>query len=260
VTLLLDAGNSRVKWAVQRRGGLAAGTPIGYDGAGLEANLEAALGALDPPARVLLCSVLAAPLNRRLTRWLRNRWNAPVAVVVASRRGCGVVSAYPEPGRLGVDRWATLVAAHGDAAGGTTCIVDAGTAVTVDLLAGDGRHLGGLIVPGLVLARAALTERTGRIGPTGTGGSVPEPMLAPASDTDTAVRGGTLYQLVAFLDRMLDDAAVDAEGGVRGLLTGGDAELLGPLLRGRFDHRPHLVLEGLARIATARCNQRPAGD
>ena len=253
--LLLDAGNSRLKWGCYAGGELAVGDPVAYAGSGLEANLERALGAIASPTRVLLCSVAAATIQRRLTRWLRNRWHAPLAGVVPGRRGCGVRNAYPQPGTLGADRWAALVGARTGGAG-ATCIVDAGTAVTVDLLTADGVHAGGLIVPGLELARSSLELRTGRIAATaGADGAVQ--VLQLAHNTRDAVRTGSLYQLVALLDRVVDDLAAAASGPLRGLLTGGDAATLLPLLRTPFEHRPHLVLEGLAELARKRCNQQP---
>jgi type III pantothenate kinase len=259
VILLLDAGNSRLKWGCYTGGQLAVGDPVAYAGSRLESNLERALGAIAPPTRVLMCSVAAAATQRRLTRWLRNRWHAPLAGVVPGRRGCGVQNAYPQPGTLGADRWAALVGARA-AGAGATCIVDAGTAVTVDLLTADGVHAGGLIVPGLELARSSLDRRTGRIAATagadGDGGHG----LQLAHNTRDAVRTGTLYQLVALLDRVVDDLAAAASGPLRGLLTGGDAVTLLPLLRTPFEHRPHLVLEGLAELARKRCNQQPVPD
>ncbi|MDX1594177.1 MAG: type III pantothenate kinase, partial [Gammaproteobacteria bacterium] len=164
MTLLVDAGNSRVKWGHYAQGALVPGASVGYDGPGLEANLENALGAIAPPARVLLCTVADDAASRRLVRWLRNRWPAPVAQVVPGRRGCGVRNAYAEPERLGADRWAALVGARAAFPGRPLCVVDAGTAVTVDALDEQGVHAGGLIVPGLALARGTLAERTGRIG------------------------------------------------------------------------------------------------
>lgn len=256
--LLLDAGNSRLKWGVYDRGRLEPGTPVAYDGAGLEANLEQGLGGIGRPTRSLLCSVAASTANRRLSRWLRNRWNTPVAAVIPGRRGCGVRNAYPQPETLGADRWAALVGAR--ALGrGATCIVDAGTAVTVDFLTPDGEHSGGMIVPGLALSRDSLDQGTGRIG-SSEGVSESDTGLALATNTRDAVRTGTRYQLTAFIDRVMQDLVTIWGGEVHGVLTGGDAVTLLPLLRPPFEHRPHLVLEGLVELARARCNQQPVTD
>ncbi len=253
--LLLDAGNTRLKWGLWVRGKLEPGAPVGYAGAGLEANLEAALGSVATPQRILLSSVADPAASRRMARWLRNRWSVPLASVVPGRRGCGVRNAYPEPQRLGADRWAALVGARLAYPRQAACIVDAGTAVTVDGLAADGTHLGGLIVPGLELVRTSLDRRTGRIGPTG-GDAVDAMRLEFANTTRAAVRNGAGYQLVALLDRVLKDLRSVAGSEVCGVLTGGDAGRLLPLLGHAYAHRPHLVLEGLAEMARRGCNQQ----
>jgi type III pantothenate kinase len=258
VILLIDAGNSRLKWGLHARGRFETGTPMVYDGTGLEASLEHALGGIEPPARTLLCSVAPPTMQRRLTRWLRNRWHQPVAYVVPGRRGGGVRNAYPEPETLGADRWAALIGAR-VLGRGATCIVDAGTAVTIDFLAPGGDHGGGLIVPGVELARTNLNQRTGRIGMTVDGRDA-SPGLEMARNTRDAVRTGTRYQLVAFLDRVMRDLATTCGGEVHGVLTGGDAESLLPQLQAPFEYRPHLVLEGLAELARCRCNQQQVVD
>ena len=255
--LLLDAGNSRLKWGLYDHGRLEPGPPVAYDGAGLEANLEQGLGGIGRPTRTLLCSVAASTANRRLSRWLRNRWDTPVATVVPGRRGCGVRNAYPQPETLGADRWAAIIGAR-VLGRGATCIVDAGTAVTVDFLTADGEHSGGMIVPGLALSRGSLDQGTGRIG-SSESECESDSGLALAGNTLDAVRTGTRYQLTAFLDRLMQDL-VTRGGEVHGLLTGGDAVTLLPLLRPPFEHRPHLVLEGLVELARSRCNQQPVTD
>ncbi len=255
MTLLLDAGNTRLKWALSGRDGLLPGTAVGYDGPGLEANLEAALGAIEVPERILLCSVADVAASRRMIRWLRNRWPVPLVGVVPGRRGGGVRNAYREPERLGADRWAALVGARVAMPDRALCVVDAGTAVTVDGLAPDGTHLGGLIVPGLALARTSLDRRTGRIGPA-EGGRDDDPRLDLADTTRDAVRTGVRYQLAALLDRVAVDIRARLGGAVQGVLTGGDAEGLLPLLGTPYTHRPHLVLEGLAELDRRGCNLR----
>ena len=254
--LLLDAGNTRLKWGLWARGRLEPGTPIDYAGVGLEANLEAALGSIVAPQRILLCCVADDVMNRRMTRWLQNRWAVPLATVVPGRRGCGVRNAYPEPERLGADRWAALVGARRAYPGQPLCVVDAGTAVTVDGLAADGTHLGGLIVPGLALARTSLDRRTGRIG-SAEGDEVDATRPDLASNTRGAVRNGARYQLVALLDRVVGDLRSRTGVDVPGVLTGGDADRLFPWLSEPYVQRPHLVLEGLAELAQRGCNQQP---
>lgn len=254
MTLLVDIGNSRLKWAHSRRRSIEPGGSIARGGDDLSAQLDEAWGELPAPRRVFVCSVAGDDIDRQLAGWVQAHWQVPIAFVVSGRRACGVVNAYQEPGHLGPDRWAALVAARLSGEG-PVCIIDCGTAVTVDLLAEDGRHLGGLIAPGLQLAQRSLTTGTGRIDI----GSEPKAdgrVSVFARSTRDAVAGGALYQLVAFVDRVYADLHAQYGEALRCLITGGDAAAVIPLLGRAFDHRPQLVFEGMAELVRARCSQR----
>ena len=254
MTLLVDIGNSRLKWARSKAGKLEAGQSIVHADGDLPAQLDAAWGALGAPRRVLACSVAGEHVDQQLVQWVQAHWQVPMAFVLSGRRACGVVNAYQQPNRLGADRWAALVAAR-ISGKGPACIIDCGTAVTVDLLAEDGRHLGGLIAPGLELAQSSLSAGTGRIGI----GSEPKAdgrVSVFARSTRDAVAGGSLYQLIAFIDRVCSDLQLQYGDGLRCLITGGDAPAIMPLLGHTLEHRPQLVFEGMAELVRARCSQR----
>jgi len=254
MTLLVDIGNSRLKWTIAKGGKLEAGQSLVHTDGDLPAQLDAAWGSLGAPRRVLACSVADEQTDQQLAQWVQAHWQVPMSFVVSGRRACGVVNAYQQPNRLGADRWAALVAARVSGKG-PACIIDCGTAVTVDLLADDGNHLGGLIVPGLQLAQSSLSAGTGRIGI----GSEPKAdgrISVFARSTRDAVTGGSLYQLVAFVDRVCSDLRQQYGDDLRCLITGGDAPTILPLLGQMPEHRPQLVFEGMAELARARCSQR----
>lgn len=245
--LLVDIGNSALKWAVLEQGDLRAGAALPCEGdllAALERALEREWGALPVPEEVLVADVGAGSAAQAVTRWCASRWGCEALRVEARARAHGVVSAYREPQRLGVDRWLGLVAARATGPG-AALVVDCGSAVTVDVLDGEGQHLGGLIVPGLGLARRCLEQHT-RVQVDEA--SPPEVSLL-ARDTAGAVRGGGLYALVAFVDRVAEDVQGALGTPLRQVITGGDAPAVLPLLHSAYEHRPHLVLEGLAQVA-----------
>ena len=126
------------------------------------------------------------------------------------------------------------------------CVVDCGTAVTADALSAHGEHLGGLILPGLVLMRHSLLAGTADVRPSGAAD-----VALLARNTAGAVLAGTLYALVAAVDRIAADVSAEIDGKVELFLTGGDAALLLPLLGRRWRHEPELVLRGLAVLADA---------
>ena len=245
MNLLVDIGNTALKWAALNQGALGPGSRVPADD-GLDAALNDAWGGLPRPHRVLVAEVGAGTAGATVARWAHDRWGCESVQVTAKGAAFGVTNSYREPARLGVDRWLGLLAARAldpQAA----MIVDCGSAVTVDVLDGEGCHLGGLIVPGLGLARRCLERYTQvRVDD----GAAPEVSLL-ARDTAGAVRGGGLYAVVAFVDRVAQDITHALGGPLRRIITGGDATVLLPLLRDGYEHRPDLVLEGLAVVARA---------
>lgn len=245
---LVDIGNSRVKWASIQDGDLG---PVGNaerPRQHFEAFAAAQWAMLEVPRRVVVSNVAGPAAGKALTAWVQEHWRCAVDFVEARSTGWGVRNSYPDPRRLGPDRWAALVAARQICAG-SAYIVDAGTALTIDVLAADGVHQGGLIIPGLGLMRQALLDRAPGIR-LGNARDVRGAGTLLARDTAGAVQGGALYAAVATIDRVARD--VGAELGVRltCILTGGDSSMLLPLLAGNFDYHPHLVLHGIGVIAT----------
>jgi type III pantothenate kinase len=146
---------------------------------------------------------------------------------------------------LGSDRWANLLAAHAHYKG-SAVVIDCGTAITIDAIAGDGSHLGGLIVPGMDLMSTALTE--GAPGVQIQEKDNQEISLLGRS-TESAVSGGVLYAAVSLIDRVSLDLRVELGNAATILLTGGDAIRILPLLSSKPDYIPDLVLKGLAVFA-----------
>lgn len=243
--LLADVGNSRIKSVSYVQGqfqpqGLAA-SHEGESWADLADQLWAAM---PRPERVVMVNVAGARAEAELTTWVRQHWKMPAEFVHSQATACGVRNAYGEPQRLGADRWVALIAARA-LLGPVACYVaDCGTAVTIDALAADGQHLGGVIVPGMRLMREALYRQTRQIPP-----EDGEAHLFGRS-TREGVWGGALYAVAAAVDGIIDRMQIVHGPGTR-LLTGGAAQTLLPCLRAeyRFEHR--LIFHGLRVIAEA---------
>lgn len=157
---------------------------------------------------------------------------------------CGVVNGYRDPGQLGTDRWAALVAARA-VQEGPCLVVVAGTATTIDMLHPDGRFLGGLIVPGLSLMRQSLNRGTAQL-PDIEGAITPFPASTPE-----AIANGALQATLGAMDRMRAVLREAAGAEPRILLSGGAGPVLRPHIEAEcaVEWREHLVLEGLARIS-----------
>jgi len=248
--LLLDAGNSRLKWAILRNGHFESGGVLDLAGGAIKELASAAWAELDTPESVLVANVNGEPFRRALNSWVKRHWKLTPDYVVAEAELFGIRNAYAEPARLGIDRWLALLAAR-ELFNGPVCIVDCGTALTIDALAQDNRHLGGLIIPGLKLMRDALVGRAETIREQMQSASHEQVRLLGA-DTGSAVVGGTLYAAVAVIDRVIADLRAELGSGLRCVLTGGDAPGVLPLLATRAHHEADLVLLGLTRIARSR--------
>jgi type III pantothenate kinase len=279
--LLVDVGNSRVKWAFGTAAGFVALGEAGHnEGDGLRALFDAAYA----PAEIRVANVAGAEAAARVAARLHERFGIAPILARSAASGAGVRSGYADPAQLGVDRWLAICAAFARHRA-PVCVVDAGTATTIDVVSGSGEHQGGLILPGITLMQSALLAGTGDLarlssasdltrlptvnGRAGTGASIPGPVqrtaehgIALGRDTAAAIRDGasqaTASLVVACLNHLRDSAASGPGAGLL-VLTGGAAPLLGSALlrvagdaggttvRGsRLEYRPQLVLDGLA--------------
>lgn len=235
--LELDVGNSRLKWrSVDAHGKvLARGVQSSSDAF---ATLAAKIGA---PRRIRVACVRDAAFKQQLQARIKDCWGLEAELAKSALQAAGVITAYTQPENLGVDRWLTMLAAkaRGQRA---CCIIDAGSALTVDLLRADGQHLGGYIVPGLQMQRASLLE--------GTAIRLPESLgwegTAPGASTGGAIHHGILSMTVTWLVA-ISEPAIKSGGTL--YLTGGDAQVFSAQLLARsVPHElvPDLVLEGLS--------------
>ena len=243
--LLLDIGNARIKWAVQDADGWNIGEPLVRKGRAFKDVARHAWGGLEVPGRVIVSNVAGEEYEKSVRTWIKRRWKYAPEFLRAQDAACGVTNAYKKPERLGADRWASLIAAHADHPG-PSIIIDCGTAITIDALAADGAHLGGLIVPGLDLMASALTGNAAGIKLEETES---RDVSLLGSSTESAVSGGVLYMAVALADRIYQDLQPELGASTNLLITGGDATRIMPLLSHRPKHDANLVLKGLSVFA-----------
>ncbi len=241
--LLLDVGNTSLRWALWRDGSLGEIRSVRHFG-GLPVDLHAAWDELAAPRRVLVANVAGETMADRLTRVCEGRWHVAPRFLLVQQRAFGVKIAYADPNALGIDRWLALVAVHKQYRA-DALIVDAGTAITLDALRADGQHLGGLILPGVETMRDALLRGTHipRL-------QITDPGDGPwAADTATAIGTGTVAAPAALAERLHRLLAELTGSHPRLLVTGGDADRLLTALPEAAESAPALVLQGLAIAA-----------
>lgn len=244
MNLLVDIGNTSFKWATAK--GLQFDTrgQFAHRGNDLAMQLEQDWGKLAAPARILVSNVAGAAMADSLSAWTDRSWQLRPQFIRAVRKTAGVTNAYAIPEQLGADRWAALIAAW-HAAGEAVCVVDCGTAITLDLVDPAGVHRGGLILAGVAMMQQALCRQTADLKLPG--GDRPPVLLA--TTTADAISSGSQFAAAAAIDRIVADMA--ASTGLRTVvvITGGEANRLAPLLGIAARYDADLVLKGIAMLA-----------
>jgi type III pantothenate kinase len=240
VILLVDVGNTRIKWGLSHDEVISGHGALEYKGRPVLEMLQKAWADLPPPTRIIVANVAGAELADNLERYCRERFQREPEYMQAVPKECGVTNGYSLPAQLGVDRWAAVIGAY-HLYSGPTCIIGCGTAITVDTVTHEGMHLGGMIAPGIGVMRRALTAAAPAI-PEEPG----DTYMLYARDTRTAVTSGILYAVAGLIERATTEIRAQQGTRTKFLITGGDAGQLQQMIQGWFTLVPHLVLEGLA--------------
>ncbi|MFD2447090.1 type III pantothenate kinase [Vogesella fluminis] len=153
--LLIDAGNTRVKWALWD------GRQLRQQGAVAHADI-ASLAA--PWAALSLDAVLAASVAHAAVRQaIEAAAPLPVQWQRAQAAAFGVRNHYRNVAEQGADRWLAVLGARQCYPAQDVVIASAGTALTVEALTAEGDYLGGLILPGYRLMLASLAQNTANL-------------------------------------------------------------------------------------------------
>lgn len=240
---LLDLGNTRAKFALFdgstliQRGVVAWDDPVPF-------ALASAWADWPRPDRVVAASVVDSVREAVVDEAAVAAFDRPLQWLRTPAQACGVRNAYAEPARLGVDRFLAMV--HAYRSGRAPCIlVSAGTALTLDALAADGSHLGGLIAPGAQLMYQSVLGATARVKP-----DVPGQVVDAADNTADGLFAGCWHAAAALVERFTARMAPRLGGDPRVLVGGGDGQALAALVALASEHVPDAVLLGLAACAT----------
>lgn len=246
----MDIGNTRAKWAVLRGERLSAPRALAHQPGRVDFKALVRSAPRDVE-RVVAVSVMGRKFERALAAAARSRFGVRAEFVRSSRQAAGVRNGYREVWRLGADRWVGVIAAHALAGSRPALAVSIGTALTVDAVTADGRHLGGAIAPGPDTMVWSLKSGTQGIRRRANGsraaGSRSRGLFA--ADTANALDAGAAYAAAAFIDRARTEARAVFGAQPVLLLSGGAARALRPYIKSPFKLVPDLVLRGLAVLA-----------
>ncbi len=249
--LLLDLGNTRLKWALRDGPHWHARGAVGWN-EDVALALHDAWRGLPMPHDVLGASVVDGGREAQMTAVVSACFSRSVEWLRTPAEACGVRNAYADSSRLGVDRFLAMVAARAE--NHAPCVLaGVGTALTLDALAADGQHLGGLIAPGPQLMQQSLLGATARVLV-----ERPGQILEVADNTPDAVASGCWHAAAALIERFVAHMAPSLGGAPTLVLGGGDAEALLPLVSVPALLSTDSVLSGLVVWSDAHSPLAPA--
>ncbi len=244
--LLIDIGNSRIKSACSDGTDLSSYKAISWNVNHFETAFdEIAIDCI--PKEIWVSNVASEHIAEELSHLCSAKYAKPAIFVKTSSKLGDLVCAYPDPAQLGVDRWVALVAAI-TLTDLPVLVIDCGTATTVDLVSRTRQHVGGAILPGVATMRRALSGNTARLP------SLQGAVQTFSCNTRDAISTGTAYAVAGAIDKFTEKAQALTEGKPDLIITGGEAELVQPLLKHNARHYPELVLLGLQAMSKGRSN------
>lgn len=234
--LLVDLGNTRGKLVAVQDDKLQPAVIWDYQQSVLPILTEL------KPSSIAVASVAPEQVLQKLLT-AAQKLGAPLLRIETQRKAGGITNAYKEYQRLGVDRWLAMIGAR-QFTQQACIVVDAGTAVTVDALDGNGQHLGGWILPGLELMQQSLVSRSGAL-------QVAEPPESKGFGTSTsdAIQLGACYAVIGAIEQARQLLVAQSQGSVPDIfITGGDAETLLAFIEVKAEHVADLVFRGLLHL------------
>jgi type III pantothenate kinase len=235
--LLVDAGNTRVKWALVDDDAAPGGWRA--HGAGLHAELDRMAPEWIGCTRALISNVAGPLLRERIAAALPG--GIDVEWFASTNERAGLRNGYREPARLGCDRFAAAIGARALAPGQDLIVATCGTATTVDAVRADGLFIGGMILPGLALMASSLARNTAQLPQVAAGRATP-PLFG--DNTDDAIVAGCLSAQAGAIER-----AVTGHGARTCIVSGGAAPFIAPALKVDYLAVDNIVLVGLQAAA-----------
>ena len=252
-TLLIDAGNSSLKWAVLKKdGSLTTQEKVFYaDKTPLQCFENLINKQSQQCNALLMVSVLGSDFAKNVEA-LTAKASMQFYSVKSQKKLAGLKNAYAEPHKLGADRFVAMIAAYHLGNKEACIVIDAGTATTIDAIDANGQHLGGLILPGIQLCSSSLLENTALLPLWNKDDETFTPELF-SKETSQAIASASVIGLAGAIEsicsKMANELLVDSSQPIKRILCGGDAEAILPFMESDYEHQKDLLMIGLKTIA-----------
>lgn len=238
--LMIDLGNSRLSWALYSGGKISSPKSCSYM-AEISGEIETQWRDI-PPMPIYISNVAGSELQQMLHRWFEAHWNITPVLLRSPGSAHGVTNAYQVPDELGVDRWLGLLGAR-TMSRLPVCVVDCGSAVTIDVMDAGGVHQGGIIIPGYEMMLSSLKRGTAIPAFQKSGKSFE--LLGKC--TSDCIQSGCANTIAAIIERVMQSGSRLQ----RLFMTGGNAAMISPLLEHPSIVVPDLIFRGIVQYITA---------
>ncbi len=239
MNLLVDLGNTRLKWATAKNvNNIVIGEAV-INSSLTHKKLIQLWRNISTPEKLAISHVGKKNYHDIVLAVATELWpSIQITTATAQTEAFGIINAYEQSEKLGVDRWLGMIASFNQHRR-AFCLVGCGTAITVDLVDNSGKHLGGLISPGLRLMRESLHANTANLNL-----NVDSYPFGLANHTDAAIYNGTLAAAFGLIEISLNNRPDN----LLLILTGGDADIIAGAISKSNIIEPNLVLQGLALL------------
>ncbi len=249
--LLVDIGNTRIKWAFVNDNGLLPSEAMNHaDWLTLLENSNWLIK--QQVSEVIIASVANDSLIKKITAYAKQNWQCHSRRLSTEAAWQQLKNGYTSVEQMGVDRWLAMIAAwalkkeaNKKKTDGACLVIDCGTAITVDAIDENGQHLGGHIVPGLDLLRQTLIKQTAAVRPESkTDNNL---KTSYANDTTGAVNHGSLSMVVDYLQNSWQRFQQQYPTATL-FISGGNGALISELLGEEEAYTKELVLQGMSLV------------
>jgi len=245
MTLLIDVGNSSIKWAQYNSDGLLQMQQQSYPEETSSEFFIECWSDLEKPKNILVSCVAGKTVWQTLVKACEKLWGIKAEKVTSEKKGFGLVNAYEKASDLGSDRWCGMIGAHQET-DTAYILIDSGSALTIDVVTESGEHLGGYILPGLDMMKKSLGLQTAQVKIKQL--SDKKPLLLPATSTTGCVDAAVHLSTIKLIESVIKEQQSQRIK-VTCFLTGGNADLISGLLAYKCVIMPDIVLRGLAYIS-----------
>lgn len=244
--ILIDAGNSCLKLSIIKKNTkrVTQWDCLSYD------NLYECLFNklhLESVSGIFVCNVNKSDVLDIISALSYNLWELQPHILTVEQNKYELSTCYKDYKSLGSDRWAAMISARQQFKT-NFCIIDCGTAITVDVVTKEGIHLGGLISPGLAVCRQALGMAASNL-PVAKQLPTRQTVDLLATNTLDGILWGTYHQMNAYVEYMVNKIYDDFDESLEVVITGGGATVLPKHLLQMHHYQPALVLDGLRIVA-----------